>query len=384
MYHNFSISNVKVTPIDQYFAGIRVQRMVSNRSLKKSYISMLEGLAARGLTDQIKAIAANRLDINDAWQSYRRNKSDRVVVVEHLIPAETAFQDFLDRSQLSEGSKRSYRQHFGLLLRNGEPIPEPDAATGKIPQNGKRRPTIDQIPKLVEDFRVTCLQTENITTFKNARAAALSFAKHTTKKYSPLWFAIAEIPPLEAIDDYSDPDRVNKHKGEARGVADMFRVCRAMREPYGRYLWDMSISGMRTSEYFMTPFTLLDNGIDVRGKKNKWAKRVTLLVEPIKKPERTLQIMRDWLREVEPTWHPYDGRRSFCKWCEDSGIAWTRAEMYAGHKNKNTHMIYTRSDTEPYRDADAELFRSYIRRSLEAAKQPKLERAPVTNFYETL
>lgn len=66
-------------------------------------------------------------------------------------------------------------------------------------------------------------------------------------------------------------------------------------------------------------------------------------------------------REAARGYVPYDLRRSFARWLEESGVPPARIRAYMGHRPQSVTDLYQRHDVEPYLRQDAKLVRRWIR-----------------------
>lgn len=353
----------KSTPltIDVVWGKLRIQKTVRNGKLKKSYLNLLQTFRDRGRQDFWKAIIKGDTTLETLWEQQKKGELDGVVVVSSVIPLKPSMDKWLvANGDLKPKTKEGYKDHMDLLFKGV-------SATASI----------DDLEEIVKNKKLKYSAAKKATTFNRMRAIAMSYYETLYGKYSPQWSKIAAIQVLKV-----DPKASIKHKGEPRRVVDMMRVCKAMREPYGRYMWTMAVTGMSTSEYFDYGHTVYPDGVHIHGEKNTHRdRRIPIVDADIVAPERSAQITRDWLKKIEPRWQLGDGRKCFQHWCEEAGVEWTRSEIYAGHKPRNQQQFYTWHDTDDFRDGDALLLRNFIAAEIAKGYEPKPIPKPAPSIF---
>ena len=305
---------------------------------------MLRSLHTTGKLDLLRGIKSGTIDPFALFLSYQRGELRQVRLAEDAIPAKAELVAWIERAEVAERTRKSYRWYINDLFR--------DHPSAKI----------SEVPDVLLSLRKQCERLGQRTKFARCKAVALSYCSHTYGRESAMWSAVANIKGLK----YSS----HIHKGQARSVQDVVEAVRRLRHPFGAMFWTMCLTGMGTKEYFEDGFEILANAVLVNGQKRKSRRRLTPLVfSDLVQPSRQQKAMRKALHGVCPEWQLYDARRSFQHWAEMAGIPVIRIKLYAGHSITDVSERYRSHEVIEYLISDSQKLRDYIVGCLSATKE---------------
>ncbi len=332
--------------IDLQFRGVGRLRITTDKysaQVHSELRAMLRSLHTTGKMDLLRGIKSGAVDPFAVFLSYQRGELKQIRLVEEVTPAKLEMLRWLEKAEVAERTRKSYRWYINDLFR------EHDSAK------------ISDIPDVLLSLRRECERLGQRTKFARCKAVALSYCSHTYGRESAMWSAVANIKGLKHSS--------HTHTGQARSVQEVVAAVGQMRQPYGAMFWSMCITGMGTKEFFEDGFDILADAIAIHGQKRKSRERIIPLVfSDVVQPSRLQKAMRAALHDVRPDWQLYDARRSFQHWAEMSGIPVIRIKLYAGHRITDVSERYRMHEVNEYLTTDSQLLRTYIASCLDAPK----------------
>jgi hypothetical protein len=169
-----------------------------------------------------------------------------------------------------------------------------------------------------------------------------------------LYLAVKDIRPLPTE---------QREKGTPHTPAALLELREKMGE-LGPMLWTMAVTGMGNKEYWHDGFDVLEDRIEIHGKKRGGRERVVpRWSEPVVQPTASEKVFRAALKEASGgSVLIYDLRRSFARWCEEAGVIGTNTDAYLGHGPRTMTQLYTYGQLPGQLEADAAKLSEYLQR----------------------
>lgn len=327
--------------IDKTFAGIRirVRSGTTDPKIREEIITTLRWLEAQGDVDRLRMVQRGEISPLDLRAAFRTGQLRRLPKPGELRPLLTSVKRWVKAADLAEQTKRDYEN--ALIYVAGR----------------NKKAQISDLPRLVRRYRNRCAG--HAPSFRLARAAALSFLRHTfgEGRHHDLWVQVAAIPLI----------RAQKKREKPELTPDL---CRAVAERLGKngaMWWAMCITGMNPKEYWGR-WKVMDDRVRIYGTKRAGRDRIVpLLWRPVRPSlgregfKTALQRIRVQLVEdldVDVT--PKSARDAFAQWMVAAGIPAPRRDMYLGHGARKVQDIYERHEVVGYMERDAEALRGVI------------------------
>ena len=210
--------------------------------------------------------------------------------------------------------------------------------------------TVDSLPTVVAAYKE---RANGARAFNLARAAALSFARHTLGRRDEVYKAIRDdVQPRH----YRPKETTGVDVKKARGIAD------AAGPIVGRMWWSVCTTGMRPSEYLSGNWEVQGKRVLIHGTKTGGAERTVPLIHPIVTPGCQYKKFREALQAVAPDVTPRTARKSYAAWLEQAGIPRTRRRRYLGHKRQDVTDVYEDFPVETFIEQDRQLLRRHVGR----------------------
>lgn len=240
---------------------------------------------------------------------------------------------------------------------------------------------VADLPRLLEGVRAKYKADRHHPAFNRIRASALSFIRDTIRRSHPIYGAVSEIRVL----------RERKlRQNNPQTPAEIAALVANLTTDHDRAaVWGMALTGMGPGEWF-GKWQVKEDRIHIDGTKR--AARVRdipkvmagLFTEdgkPIKPPksETVEWPIRQFATALKlasgGAVQPYDLRRTYATWMENSGVVRARRRAYLGHATGDTSDLYEFQDVTRYLAEDAERLTSYIKSQLaqQAAALPQQE-----------
>lgn len=322
--------------IDKRFGGGvgRIQRRsgTNDSSIYNKYLMMLDQLEDSGRHDILIALKNKTLDFAEVYGKWRTQNLNQLNVVQDIIPLKK-MQEWIDGVDLAADTKRGYTSCLNQLL--------------KVKKNG----VVSDLPEVLKKYRDKCVKDDVIRSFNQSRALCQSYISHEYGRHTPLWMAVSNIKTIK---------RQPRQSGNARPIKDVMAAVKKMGR-FGEMFLSMTLSGMGPKEYY-GKWEVKQNHIHIHGTKRDTRNRIVPLVGRVVPPSATYKYLRLKLKEAEPTWVIYDGRRSFAHILEMSGIPMSRIQYYLGHATASGGVtgLYLAHDPLTYIDDDRTLIMDYL------------------------
>jgi hypothetical protein len=317
--------------LEKVFNGVRLRRAsgTKDEAVLKRLKIMLDDLDQAGRSDIIRAIRDGHMKPLEVYASYRRFGLSKLPMPEQMQPLQTAFPEWLKTLQCGDSHRRNCGYAFNGLQVNKHHV-------------------VSDLPGLLREYR----KTAKPVMFRIARAACQAFMRDTFGKYHDLWRDVSAVELL----------KVERRPGKPQTPEQAEAVRDALGADYGAVWWSMCVTGMGPKELW-GQWEVEQDRILIHGTKRESRERVIPRIEIPQRPQYQYQAFRKALSKHGLA--PYDGRRTFAKWLEESGVPRTRRRIYLGHKTRDVTDLYEDSeiDTDRLRE-DATAVRKYLRKHL--------------------
>lgn len=320
--------------LDRQFAGlgrIQVRSGTHDRAVYDQLNQMLTSLYQFRRLDILAPIRDGVVRPLDVFAAYRQRGAADMQLRHKATPLKQAVADWLETVDLRPTTIAGYRGALNLML---EPANE--------------LTTVDALPGLVAGYKE---RANGARVFNLARAAALSFARHTLGKRDEVY---------QAVRDDIQPRRYRPKQTTGVSVERAREIADAAGPIIGRMWWSMCVTGMRPSEYLSGDWEVEGTRVLIHGRKTGGAERVVPLVQPIVTPVFLYKKFREDLRTVAPDVTPRTARKSYAAWMEQAQIPRTRRRRYLGHKRRDVTDIYEDFPVETFLETDRIALRKYL------------------------
>jgi integrase len=320
--------------LDRQFGGIgrlQVRSGTHNRSVYDQLNQMLTSLYQFRRVDVLVALRDGVVEPLDVLAAYRQRGAADLQLRQRAIALKEAVDTWLKNVDLRPATVAGYKGALSLLLS------EADKAT-----------TVDALPRLVASYKE---RANGARAFNLARAAALSFARHTLGKRDEVY---------KAIRDDVQPRRYQPKATTGVDVKKAREIAVAAGSIVGRMWWSMCTTGMRPTEYLSGDWEVQGKRVLIHGTKTGGAERIVPLVHTMVSPGYQYKKFREDLQKVAPDVTPRTARKSYAAWLEQAGIARTRRRRYLGHKRQDVTDIYEDFPVEQFLEEDRQTLRRYI------------------------
>jgi len=293
---------------------------------------VLSEIYEMGRLDLLRALRDRVLHPLELYNAFRQGQLDHLPTAEDLKPFAAALETWLPRLDVSAGTRARYQVELTKLV------------------TGRPRATVADLPKLLAAHRETCQRSGQRRTFNMARAAAQAFARDVLGAEHRLWRAITAVGRL----------RETPRKGNPLSIARA-RELAAQLGGHGPVLWSLSITGMRSGEYFQGRWEVSGDRVLVHGTKTAGADRFVPFVLPLATPETTYWGFAQALNKLTGGHvRPHDTRKTFATWAEQAGIPRTRRRLYLGHGRRDITDLYEEADVRAFLVEDGDRLRALL------------------------
>lgn len=197
--------------------------------------------------------------------------------------------------------------------------------------------TLEDLPRLMEQYRQACEQKDTASAFNHMRAYARAFLRDTLKKSDRLYLAVADIAPIPETRKFG---RNPQTPASARAIADTLG-------PQAGAIWlTMCYTGMGPKELWQDGFAVDHElqAIRIFGKKTPRRRRLVPLVALPVVPQLSREGFKSALRRCGITVAPYDARRTFAVGMVEAHIPQNRRDYYRGHAPLTMGQLYENPD----------------------------------------
>ena len=301
------------------FGGVRIERATGTHDAKRleDLRSMCRTLADAGRLDILEQLRDGTLRLLDCWRHYRGGDWSRIPTPEHARPLAEAFAAW---RQTVPGDR--HRRDLGIAER-------------QILAAARTGATVANLPAAVSALRTRYDSKGAGRQFNKLRDAASAFLKQTLTRRHPLYQAVRAVEPLPVIRRYPKHPQA---PASARTIADV------LGGEAGRIWWLLCCTGIGPDEYFSLKWAVEDDLLHVKGTKRRGRDRLVPRLVEIEPPLLSVWGFRSALKRSGLGVKPYDARRSFANWLEQSGIWETHQQAYMGHGPRTITDLYRRHE----------------------------------------
>lgn len=335
-----------------------------DEALLKKLKKMIRALAGSTHSEYVRAIRDLQMTPLEVYDLYRIHGADKMPTMDAIKGLGAALDAWIKDAECGERHRASHRTMRKRIMEKAKP----DAA-------------VADLPALLEGVRTRYKTHRKHAAFNRIRASALSFARDTLRRSHPIYGELIEVPVLKERklreNNPQTPDQITALVAKLTTEADRAAV------------WGMALTGMGPGEWYGR-WKLLDDRIHIDGTKREARVRDVprVMVERFSvggvavKPPKTVTV--EWpIRQFSEALkaasggqvQPYDLRRTYATWMENSGIVRTRRRQYMGHSTGDVTERYERSVVAAYLAEDAERLTNWIGAQLtqQTAEKPQQE-----------
>jgi integrase len=300
-------------------------------------------------TDIIRAVQDRIYTPREVWQAFRKQRLDSLISSRTsralLFPA---MRQWIETYQCSDKHRVSLHQS----LRYFE-------------AQGSKRSPIEDLPRLLEKFRVKMNASKQGRTFNITRSAAQAFVRSTMKRNHPIYMELAAVEVLPEI-----PTR----EGNPQTPDEMRALMKKLAPQHAKIAWGMAAGGMGPKE-FWGKWTMLSDRVRIFGTKREGRNRFVPIIDAeIEHPTVEYRaFQKALLKATDGAVEPYDMRRSFSTWMEDAAIPRTRRRLYMGHGAVDVTDLYEKRDIQRFLAKDSKRLQKFVLgRVVSATKKPAI------------
>lgn len=306
----------------------------------KKLEGMMDTLKDRGRVDLLRSIRDGDLSILQVWEHYRDSKLEKIPSTNSVKTLDPMVYRWIDTYEVSERTRRVYRNNLRQLLKLGKP----DLS-------------VDGLPQLLKRYRTHCQKNGFYRPFNHTRSTVQSFIHSEIGRYSDLWVRVSEIKTLPATP---------KRKGNPQSVKSIKSLIDQLPPKYGAMVWSLCTTGMGWADY-KGKWTMKKDHIFIEGTKNKNRIRKVPRIDTPTRPTTTEQYLRKAIKSTsKKNVQIYDFRRTYSHWMEMSGIPRSRRQVYMGHSSRDILDLYEYHEVRDYLKDDGKRLKEYI--ELESTK----------------
>lgn len=293
-----------------------------------------------GDLDRLRMVQRGEISPLDLRAAFRAGDLRQLAKPGELRPILSSVKRWLRFADLDEHTKRDYGNSLRYVVGNN------------------KKAQISELPRLVRRYRQRCIG--HAPSFKLARAAELSFLRHTFAegRHHELWVQVAAIPVI----------RGHKRREKPEFTPDFCRSVAERLRKHGAIWWAMCITGMNPKEYWGRWKVMSEDRVRIYGTKRAGRDRVVpLLWHPIK-PAVVYETFSKALHRIQPDLiqeygfgaTPKSARDAYSQWMVKAGIPLPRRRMYLGHGAQTVQDVYEMHELAGYLERDAELLRAVV------------------------
>lgn len=326
--------------IDRRFRGVgRIKRAsgTDNPAVFRKLSRMLTALADEGRVDLLRSIRDGDLTLMEVHDAYQRKALEQLPTGDTAKPLVATMRAWLPDYSCSDKHRESMGTSINYFEREAP------------------RATVADLPRVLDALRGT-LGKAHPRSFNLARSAALTFARDTLKRNSPLWLAVAAVEPMGAKAVKARAKRRRKPL-TVQEMRDLFPKRES--DPIDAIAWTMATTGMHQKELWGR-WSVQADRIHVSGTKREGRERdVPLVLSPVV-PRMHRRTFEDAIRERTAAITPYDLRRTYARWLQDAKIPRTRRRLYYGHGAVDISDLYEEYEVAEYIAADGAALRTLL------------------------
>jgi integrase len=331
--------------------------------------SSLQELWSQGRTEELILYRDGTIDTSRVIRLVEFRETvdpDEEFLNEPLFPT---LREWMDNRYLNPRTKRTYDNYFS-----------------RFREETKGDPTVRDIPKLLENYKRFCRQSNVRSPFRGIKLITGTFihTQMTKGMDSDLyrqWKKVKKWTPLET----QQTDRKNSNN-PFRSPSQLDKYFHDLGVPNEVRDWIsfLCLTGVHKSEIQegfkveRDPDHLRVFGTKTIGRFD----RMVPLVQELPSTEYNHLQVNYWLKKMDGR-SPYDCRRTFSIWCLRSGIFQTHISTYMGHSvgmTQTTH--YQREDIRGWIVDDTKLLKEWIRNEISDPVDLSVPVLPVQSFEE--
>jgi len=319
----------------------------------KKLKGMITALAGSTHAEYVRAIRDGQMTPLEVYDLYRVHGADKMPTMDAIKGLGAALDAWIKDAECGERHRAAHKTMRRRIMEKAKP----DAA-------------VKDLPSLLEGVRTRYKTHKKHAAFNRIRASALSFARDTLRRSHPIYGSIIEVPGLRERklreNNPQTPDQITALVAKLTTEADRAAV------------WGMALTGMGPGEWY-GKWALKPDRIHIDGTKREARVRdiPRVMVERFSvggvatKPPKSKTV--EWpIRQFAEALklasggdvQPYDLRRTYAHWMEESGIIRTRRRQYMGHSTGDVTERYERSVVAAYLAEDAERLTNWINAQL--------------------
>lgn len=260
-----------------------------------------------------------------------RQRADQLPTIENVWPLHRMARRWVEQLDRADRTRDEYER---VLLALGDDDTK-----------------LEHVPGLLAEARSAAMKSGKRPTFNRLHSAVSMLFQSLLGEQHALTGAIARVERLTE----------DRREGNPQSLAQVHAIVQGLGE-HGANCWPLSLTGMRTDEYFQRRYRPVADAAEILGTKSKAAKRAVPLAYPITAPTCSADHFRHRLHTLtDGEVRPHDLRYTFMRWAENAGIPDLRIRWYAGHAVKSVSELYRRGrGFQEFLREDAERLRAYF------------------------
>lgn len=334
---------------------IRRASGTDNRKTFRLILAMLDNLYQLGRLDLLERIRQGTLKPLELYAKYRLGAFDRLPTADGIRNLREAAKDFVASHECSASHRKNISQYLAGYTTRGYEKRPPVWKDGILLVGEPDDTAVEELPRLLSEYRERCRLEEHPTSFRTARTISLAFIRRTLSRHHPLWYEIADVELLKVVRGATHPFTV----GEALQIQEKLGGAT------GAAFMTMCLTGMGPRE-FWGKWEVRPDRVSIHGTKRKARERAVPLVGAPTPPPlsygRFSKTFREAFAELNMSGVLYDCRRAYATWLVHAKIPRARRKMYLGHSVGSGDItdLYEAHEVAAFLEADGRQLQAYV------------------------
>lgn len=295
--------------------------------------------------DILRSVRDGKLEPLTVYEAYVSRRLDQLPTAETMTALKPAMDAWVVVADCGAKHKVAHRTAIKYL-------------TGKA----RAGATVAALPELLRQVKGDLAKEGHAAQFNRVRSSVQGFLRDTLGKRHELYKAAADVTKLEE-------SKVRKNNPQT--VADIVALARSIEAKHVGALWGMALTGMGPKEFF-NGWKLEGPGIHVPGTKRKARNRMIPAVmadrfsgatgdRRLTTEYRARRFAKALNEASAGRVQPYDLRRTYATWMEESQIPRNRRRQYMGHATGDVTDLYEQTEIARYLSEDAAKLETFVK-----------------------
>lgn len=293
---------------------INLRSGTRNKTIRNRILATMDSLYERGRLDLLQDVSDGIITPMQLYNAQQQGNIKSLPSAAEIKPLVPHLFDWLDSyEKIVDTTRRGYRDRFTQLVKLGKDS------------------SVADLPGLLERMRAQHKKLERYRSFNQARSAVQAYLRSTLGRQNPVYIAVANIEPL---------DSTPKRKGNPLSVVEAWAIKDKMPEPMASMFWTLCLTGMGWMEY-TGAWEVVGETVEIHGTKRAGRDRIIPKFGELTPPSVPDKVFRKALRKgSKRTVQPYDCRRTFARWLNESEVFDVHQACYMGHGAKSITALY--------------------------------------------